>query len=101
MLRATACFAVPRTDGKSSICANLRWCQWALPESDLYGIRLGKTLAGRMHHLARSSAVAHGVRSPPAHEFVRHWRIACSTANGRSVEHTSELQSLMRISYAV
>src|SRR3546814_2572102 len=26
---------------------------------------------------------------------------ACVTANGRSEEHTSELQSLMRISYAV
>src|SRR3546814_1315157 len=31
----------------------------------------------------------------------RHWRIVLSERSKRSEEHTSELQSLMRISYAV
>src|SRR3546814_2334378 len=39
----------------------------------------------------------HGTREAPA--FVG--RIACALASDRSEEHTSELQSLMRISYAV
>src|SRR3546814_8661742 len=41
------------------------------------------------HHL-RDATVAHSSHS-----------LSCSAARGRSEEHTSELQSLMRISYAV
>src|SRR3546814_10856306 len=53
----------------------------------------------RRHDAARA-----GRRGPRAHrlpERVREWRPAAGGRGRRSEEHTSELQSLMRISYAV
>src|SRR3546814_2626598 len=43
-------------------------------------------------------AVDDGQIGATAQQFARH---QCTDATGRSEEHTSELQSLMRISYAV
>src|SRR3546814_9571588 len=40
-------------------------------------------------------------RIPTAPSFLIHWSHACCLKSLRSEEHTSELQSLMRISYAV
>src|SRR3546814_2880361 len=42
----------------------------------------------------------HAERCPVSCRMVRHW-LECRRPSARSEEHTSELQSLMRISYAV
>src|SRR3546814_5331662 len=57
--------------------------------------------AGARHHDATESAdrQQHHKAAPQARD--RGWAIGCSSAGFRSEEHTSELQSLMRISYAV
>src|SRR3546814_7539984 len=51
----------------------------------------------------RESKGEGGQDRPPfkSHDAVRHARPGCAKSGCRSEEHTSELQSLMRISYAV
>src|SRR3546814_1865848 len=69
------------------------------------GGRCGRTLDGRTQALQVGSArllQKRGQRSPGRSMpcvFGRH--LSASAGNARSEEHTSELQSLMRISYAV
>src|SRR3546814_4679386 len=59
---------------------------------------------GQARHLARHSVLVHH----PAGNAAGHFRLGCTqrflgclAVTTRSEEHTSELQSLMRISYAV
>src|SRR3546814_8687085 len=47
------------------------------------------------------AACASIVTAPPRSDRVPRPLLRCRTESGRSEEHTSELQSLMRISYAV
>src|SRR3546814_8505969 len=70
---------------------------------------LGRS-ADRLHdrapfHLVRSPASRHGLRSRcsqfPFHHAGGGLLFPASRRTGRSEEHTSDLQSLMRISYAV
>src|SRR3546814_8755353 len=51
--------------------------------------------------LFRSAAEFHREAAVREHRIARAERFAECISNGRSEEHTSELQSLMRISYAV
>src|SRR3546814_6019719 len=78
---------------------------------------LGARRADRRHHIA--GAVARGVSAPfnldylfslcshasheecPPKRFSKSWPCSPTRRNMRSEKHTSELQSLMRISYAV
>src|SRR3546814_366948 len=58
----------------------------------------------RSHRAGRRSGWASGPARPRASSRAEHRRVPCRlrrAAGRRSEEHTSELQSLMRISYAV
>src|SRR3546814_1901971 len=61
------------------------------------------TGAARQHHPAPGYLVEAAELEPRAHQLQRllHPRLDDADQKGRSEEHTSELQSLMRISYAV
>src|SRR3546814_4158143 len=70
-----------------------------------------ETMWGRISFLLTASAVAFGVAGCQAVPTIplsaadvpeaRAWRAVATEQDRRSEEHTSELQSLMRISYAV
>src|SRR3546814_10227328 len=100
--------------GRSVLCKgrDRLWCAPARPVHRRSLRRIGLW----PRHCERSEAIQGGYRllwiaaSPPAprnddRELGRQWRASISeqavTALDRSEEHTSELQSLMRISYAV
>src|SRR3546814_7826959 len=55
----------------------------------------------RRHRIARADLVDHIEHQRPRHRAAQHDAQARRDAEPRSEEHTSELQSLMRISYAV
>src|SRR3546814_3624610 len=64
----------------------------------------GKFVAGARSYIKRrrsATMVAAGPAGRSIRRFVWFWRALFAQANRRSEEHTSELQSLMRISYAV
>src|SRR3546814_4406170 len=69
-----------------------RWCPSYLREVPTTASPFCRA-SGRIDHLYQST--------PIGHASVRVKRSNASTRHSRSEEHTSELQSLMRISYAV
>src|SRR3546814_4341786 len=77
------------SDWSSDVCSSdLRWPG----TSSQFGLCAGSLRQGSIHILGSWRETA-AVRSPSRNQ----WRIV----QNRSEEHTSELQSLMRISYAV
>src|SRR3546814_1880351 len=61
--------------------------------------RFGEIAAGPPVQFGRTGRIA--IRQPAKHRFTKQAMIAIMTVLPRSEEHTSELQSLMRISYDV
>src|SRR3546814_6417923 len=75
------------------ICSGVSWEESAAPD---------RAAASKLIFNAATMWTGYAIRSylsPPI--FTAKRRIACDSASRRSEEHTSELQSLMRISYAV
>src|SRR3546814_10785369 len=74
-----------------------RWVQWP----DHPTCFKGKTVMARMVQWMKLTREAEGLAYPPypAHLGVRIWQSISKEA--RPADHTSELKSLMRISYAV
>src|SRR3546814_10866989 len=70
----------------------------AEPVAPVRAVVIAFATAGRLHRRAAQVRTAPPAKSPKARRH-RRWRAAARPA--RSEEHTSELQSLMRISYAV
>src|SRR3546814_1214437 len=88
--------AVPQLRDGPPCCTTISLCSTEARRSE-------KTGAAMVRALSQSS-VRNGSagRPSPPERFVRDALVnAYRTATGRSEEHTSELQSLMRISYAV
>src|SRR3546814_5693875 len=61
----------------------------------------GKGASRRLRHASFVPAVVYGAGQPPESIQIEHNTILLAAKQERSEEHTSELQSLMRISYAV
>src|SRR3546814_5520544 len=81
---------------------NMRWTkrQFLAASASTFALPPGATMLGR-----RAKAQAGSVLRVIPHSDLKNldpiWTTAYITRNHRSEEHTSELQSLMRISYAV
>src|SRR3546814_7156847 len=106
------------SDWSSDVCSSDRLPEYAanivlLKSADVVGVSWGETV-GRVpglfaqHMSALFGLIEGGRLAPPAPRVVpleqaadRIAAMANRQAVGRSEEHTSELQSLMRISYAV
>src|SRR3546814_2476056 len=67
----------------------------------LQQVAVRHALAGLDHHFALLVLDRAGEGMELARDGIGHHRVAFLAQVGRSEEHTSELQSLMRISYAV
>src|SRR3546814_7060231 len=68
------------------------------PFTGINGIRIDKQVSGKRTYDINVDGVSHYGLYP---DWVEDLRKIGGSENGRSEEHTSELQSLMRISYAV
>src|SRR3546814_4125242 len=86
------------SDWSSDVCSS----DLPAPGSERADIRIG-SIQSRPRSPAQRQSPAHGPRGRSVAERRLRNRCACNPmdAGGRSEEHTSELQSLMRISYAV
>src|SRR3546814_10299418 len=73
-------------DANSGLAAS-KWVGRVMDEGDLPGIEVAKKSGNKMILLGEAE--------------VERWKAAAAPLVERSEEHTSELQSLMRISYAV
>src|SRR3546814_2160751 len=90
---------VVRFEAERSAKASCRIVSWAdLRQLQRRG-RADRGISGRAHAARDRPHLPQAYRVPGCHPTVYSWQL--EALYGRSEEHTSELQSLMRISYAV
>src|SRR3546814_4761531 len=77
-----------------------KFAHWRLPARQIMGVQ--RLVAIGIEKVAGAAWVVDKPKiSAPAVDAHKYTRGLCAVVAGRSEEHTSELQSLMRISYAV
>src|SRR3546814_8246966 len=84
------------SDWSSDVCSSDLW-----PSSIIWSLPRPATPAGRTFPSCCASCAASSTRRSLEHQGQETITMSLAVAIQRSEEHTSELQSLMRISYAV